>query len=1088
VDRVNVQLAGPFAVGRPSARATDTTLGSRKARRLLALLAALRGRAVPIDLIVETLWPDGPPHRPVAGVATLVSRIRSALGPDVILTGQNGYQLGRPPMVRVDLDEAARFVGESERRLPEDAVLAAAAAGRALGLLGSGPALGGEPDVAWVRDVRSEHTVLLRAARYAAARAALGAGDPAAARMLLEAAVRADRLDETAQRLLMVAHQAAGEPARALAVYDRLRTELAEELGVDPAPETREVFAAILAEIEATVNAYPGTAAPRVRARGEPVGRDAELAALTAAWSAACARHPVLLLLAGEGGIGKTWLAEELLATVEATGGQVLRARCYGGERSLFLQPIVDALTAPLTALPAARLHELAGTRADSLSGLIPDLVDVLGPPPAGHANPDVELRRVYEAVAIVLRGLTAAHPILLFLDDLHNTGMATVELLHYLARHAAQSRLMVLATVRLEEGEQALATLAELATRIDIGPLEAEAVTRLAADAGHGMLADTIYRRTRGHPLFVVEALRALASGAVHVSESLRTIVLARLHRAGPETEQLLRAGAVLGAVVDPTVVGAMLELPPHIAAHHCEQAALARLLAVAGRSYEFVNDLVAEVVYESTPLPVRIALHRRAADLLTHTPEAVATHASASGDWPRAARAFLLAGEQAISRWVAADAEGLFDRALKSAERAEDAELIARALLARGRARQELGAYGDALSDHQSALDIARQAGDRRLEMLALRQLGAHSAISIGTPISESTDRLRAGLRIANSLGDRGMQADLLGWLAVLATNRLRFVEAGQLAREAVRAGRAARSDQALALGLDGLKNVQAYLGEIAPLAETLDELEPLLRRLRDLYRLEWAVFESSFPAIAAADWKDAERRIGEAIEVNRRRSDHTYEAWFVAHLGWLSRLQGRLDQALEQGRRAVEATTPDHHRWTRPTCAAFLGTTLIELGDTTEATQLLSTAVAHAKRDGTEAYVLRTLAPLAEATGSSELLAEADTLLASILAPPESAWLLGTDAYLSIARAWVSHGQPMRAQAALAPLLVAARRLNWIPALAQAGLIDALAAQALGDPSADTSLSAVGGLAIAHDMPSVARAAGQALRPSS
>ena len=107
-----------------------------------------------------------------------------------------------------------------------------------------------------------------------------------------------------------------------------------------------------------------------------------------------------------------------------------------------------------------------------------------------------------------------------------------------------------------------------------------ADAVAQLAREAGRGELAEVILRRTGGHALFVTETLRGLAAGETGVPESLRAAVLARLRRAGPGTEELLRAGAVLGATVDPAVVAGLLEVPEHVAAHRCERAAASRLL----------------------------------------------------------------------------------------------------------------------------------------------------------------------------------------------------------------------------------------------------------------------------------------------------------------------------------------------------------------------------------------------------------------------------------------------------------------------------------------------------------------------------
>src|SRR5262249_3366662 len=165
-----------------------------------------------------------------------------------------------------------------------------------------------------------------------------------------------------------------------------------------------------------------------------------------------------------------------------------------------------------------------------------------------------------------------------------------------------------------------------------------ADAVAQLARAAGQDELAGRILERTRGHTLFVVEVLRALASGEQGVPESLRTAVQARVHRAGPPVETLLRAAAVLGSTVDPLTLAAMLDLVPAAALEQCEAALGARLLVVSGRDYEFANDLIRDVLYASTPEPTRLAYHRRAADLLTGQPESLARHAAAAGDWLRA------------------------------------------------------------------------------------------------------------------------------------------------------------------------------------------------------------------------------------------------------------------------------------------------------------------------------------------------------------------------------------------------------------------------------------------------------------------
>lgn len=1093
MEGVTITLAGAFGVSDPQRPGTVTAIGSRKARRLLLVLAAQRGHVVPTERLVDLLWPDTPPKRPAENVATLVSRLRASLGPECIVGGRDGYRLGSPPAVTVDLDEAARLVTEARRRLARDEpALASTAATRALDILAGGVVLVDEPDADWVNQVRLEGSQLLQLARHLAATAALEVDDPDAARELARLAIGSDPYDEEGHRLLIQAHAASGEPATALAVYESLRDRLADELGVDPSPQTRDLHVAVLREQQPPRDLSGRPPGP-TSAAGELPGRSAEQARLRAAWAAACGGRPGLVLLAGEAGIGKTRLATELMAEARATGGLVLQSRCYETERGLFLQPVVDALTNQLTGLRADRLREIAGVHAGALAHLMPDLARQLtawGDERADdraddRASPDVELRRTFEAVTSVLRELANERAVLLALDDLHNAGLATLELLHYLVRRVNGARLLVLATVRAEEGFQALDALHDVSDRIDIEALTADGVTALAREAGQADLAESILQRTRGHTLFVVETLRGLAAGDPAIPDTLHDAVLARVRRAGEETEELLRAGAVLGDSVDPMVLAALLDVTPQVAARRCAQALRSRLLVAAERDYEFANDLVREVVYESTPGPARLAYHRQAADLLTSYPESVARHAAAAEDWPRAARAFLLAGEQAARRYAAADADALLTRGLEVARRIGDSEVLGRIYVARGRVRSTLGSYRSARGDLQAAAAAARQSGDARLKMIALRELGYDSAYALGVPVSETSGHLRAALQIADSLGDRAMQADLLATSAILSANRLRFTEALTLARRAVEMGKAAHDDRALATGLDGLKTAYAYLGELADLASVLDDLEPVLHRLGDLLRLQWTIFESAFLAIGAADWDSATIAITEALAMNERSEYVAWRAWFVAHLGWVARLQGDLDRAARHGADAVDLSRRSTHGWWGPTAESMFAGTLLELGRRDEAVALLTDARRSLEVGGLEAYLLRCLAPLAEATGSRAVLDEAMDVLDAMVTPTGCAWLLGVDAYLSLARAWLGHEEPARARAVLAPMMAAAARNSWVPIVACGSLVDGMAAAALGEADeAHLMLRAAEDLALRHHMPLIAGHAQDAL----
>ena len=197
-------------------------------------------------------------------------------------------------------------------------------------------------------------------------------------------------------------------------------------------------------------------------------------------------------------------------------------------------------------------------------------------------------------------------------------------------------------------------------------------------------------------------------------------------------------------------------------------------------------------------------------------------------------------------------------------------------------------------------------------------------------------------------------------------------------------------------------------------------LAELDPLLRRLGDLFRLQWAEFESAYLFIAAADWDKAAAAMQAALEVNRRGNYPHFAAWYVAHLGWLARLRGHDDEAVSLGRQALASAEQYEHSWWTAAACAMLGTTLLQNGDRADAIDLFERGLHAAEETGVEAYQLRCAAPLARRhrfPGRSW--PDADRLLEQASIPVGGAWLLGEEAYLlpgpGLARARRSRARP-------------------------------------------------------------------------
>ena len=249
---LKVGLCGGVTVEVDGHRLPDGLLAGRQGRLVLAYLVCERRRSVPREELAELLWPDRLPSSWTSSLSVVISKLRRLLGeagldPPVALAGAFGsYRLGLPDDVWIDWEVAAERVERAEAALgtgePDAAVTAAE---EAAGIARRGFLL---DDCLWVDAQRERLRDLHLRALLAQADAHLQAGQRGRAVIVAREALALDELREASYRLLMQALAATGERGEALRVWERCRVMLAEELGVDPAPETEAVYLSVLGD------------------------------------------------------------------------------------------------------------------------------------------------------------------------------------------------------------------------------------------------------------------------------------------------------------------------------------------------------------------------------------------------------------------------------------------------------------------------------------------------------------------------------------------------------------------------------------------------------------------------------------------------------------------------------------------------------------------------------------------------------------------------------------------------------------------------------------------------------------------------
>ena len=228
----------------------------------------------------------------------------------------------------------------------------------------------------------------------------------------LESLVAEDPMRERPRAQLMLALYRSGRQAEALEAYGAGRRVLVAELGIEPGRELKELQAAIL-EQDPALDLRPPVAErrPGQAEREEPeaaaapsesfIGRERELAEFRAAFSGALAGLTSLFLIAGEPGIGKSRLADELASLAQAGGARVCWGRCWEAGGAPAYWPWVQALRAYIREADTERIREqLAPGAADiaqmlpELHGLFPDL------PPPPSLDPEGARFRLFDSTA----------------------------------------------------------------------------------------------------------------------------------------------------------------------------------------------------------------------------------------------------------------------------------------------------------------------------------------------------------------------------------------------------------------------------------------------------------------------------------------------------------------------------------------------------------------------------------------------------------------------------------------------------------------------------------------------------------------
>jgi DNA-binding CsgD family transcriptional regulator/tetratricopeptide (TPR) repeat protein len=418
--------------------------------------------------------------------------------------------------------------------------------------------------------------------------------------------------------------------------------------------------------------------------------REEPLSQLGGALTSAIAGGGRMVLVAGDGGVGKTALVR---AAVERAGAgtRVLWGAC-------------DPLSTPA---PLGPFSDLAVSADAGLRALL-----------AGPCSP-------HELFG-VLRDEIAGSPTILVIEDVHWADEATLDVLRLLGRRVATMPLLVVVTFRDEPGREVdplRVALGDLAgalgvSRLSVEPLSSAAVKELAR--GHEIDPEALHDRTGGNPFYVTQVL---AEDGPSLPPTVRDAVLARTARLGDEGRWALDVVAASPRAVEP----GLLDVLCADAGEGLAAGLAAGLLVEVDGAVGFRHAIAREAIESALPSPRRRELHGRilAALAASERPDSarLAHHAELAGDREATLRFAVAAAERATSVGANREAAAQYARALRVAddlvppiERADLFEQQSEAYYASDDQVSSIASLHGAIALHHEAGETAREADAMR------------------------------------------------------------------------------------------------------------------------------------------------------------------------------------------------------------------------------------------------------------------------------------------------------------------------------------------------------------------------------------
>ena len=483
------------------------------------------------------------------------------------------------------------------------------------------------------------------------------------------------------------------------------------------------------------------------------VGRDRELAELSAFAETVLTGHSVAIGIVGDAGAGKSRLAWEFSQSLQEDTWRVIRAEAapYGREIPYQLIGVVlrSAFRIDERDEPENSIRQIQSQlgHLDNAAAYIPALLSLLALPLGedgvawDRLDPLQRREALHGSVSAVLQGLARRRPSLLLIEDLQWADDESRRLLDLLP--APDCRLLLVMTHR-PEFSPAWTQLNP--TILTLKPLSSDTMEELIRCAFPGItnwtLRQALIERSAGNPFFLEELARDVLAGEMPlegtqdykrsaIPSTIQAVIAARIDRLAAEDKRALVTASALGSRFSFRTLREILSDRPEAILHEqlgtlCETGMI-RLSRQSDDEVGFSHALIQEVAYTGLPRAQRRELHaqivhaikRIEADRLSEQAETLVYHAARGEVWEELAVAAGIAGRRAASRSAYLEAAVFFRQGIEACkELSRSPDILAREIDLRFDLRSSLfptSGIDRSLENSTQAERLARELSDK-------------------------------------------------------------------------------------------------------------------------------------------------------------------------------------------------------------------------------------------------------------------------------------------------------------------------------------------------------------------------------------